>query len=88
MVPVDGAAETRFRLLEPVRQLGAEKLAGRGRHGHDAGARHTDWYLGLMDRLGAMWRAGQDQAAWPMAMRDLPNLRAAFDHLIEDGARR
>jgi predicted ATPase/class 3 adenylate cyclase/DNA-binding CsgD family transcriptional regulator len=84
LVPVDAAAETRFRLLEPVRQLGAEKLAGHG--DTDATrARHTDWYLGVMDSVGAMWRADQDQAAWPMAMRDLPNLRAAFEHLIEDG---
>ena len=82
VVPVDGTGESRFRLLEPVRQLGAEKLASTG----DTDAirtRHTDWYLELMDRLGTMWRAGQDQVAWPMAMRDLPNLRSAFEHLVE-----
>ena len=84
VVPLEATGETRFRLLEPVRQLGAEKLAGRD-DADTTRARHTDWYLGLMDRLGAMWRAGNDQAAWPMAMRDLPNLRAAFEHLAEVG---
>ena len=84
LVPVGGVDETRFRLLEPVRHLAAEKLAGRG---ETDGARHahTQWYLHSIVRLGERWRAGDDQGTWPIAARDLPNLRVAFDHLVESG---
>ena len=82
VVPIDDADETRFRLLEPVRQLAAENLAARG-DAETTRARHTEWYLGLIDRLGVLWRTGSDQAAWPIAKRELPNLRTAFDHLVE-----
>jgi DNA-binding CsgD family transcriptional regulator len=36
-----------------------------------------------MVRLGELWRSGADQVAWPVAVRELPNLRACFDQLIE-----
>ncbi len=36
-----------------------------------------------MIRLGDLWRTGGDQTAWPVAKRELPNLRACFDQLIE-----
>jgi predicted ATPase/class 3 adenylate cyclase/DNA-binding CsgD family transcriptional regulator len=84
LVPVGDVDETRFRLLEPVRHLAAEKLAGRGET-DSARHAHTQWYLELMVRLGERWRAGDDQGTWPIAARELPNLRVAFDHLIESG---
>ena len=84
LVPVGGVDETRFRLLEPVRHLAAEKLAGRGET-DSARHAHTQWYLHLIVRLGERWRAGDDQGTWPIAARDLPNLRVAFDHLVESG---
>ena len=82
LVPVDDTDETRFRLLEPVRHLAAEKLAHRGET-ESARLAHTQWYLDLIVRLGERWRAGDDQGTWPIAARELPNLRAALDHLIE-----
>jgi predicted ATPase/DNA-binding CsgD family transcriptional regulator len=84
LVPVGDADETRFRLLEPVRHLAAEKLAGRGET-DSARHAHTQWYLDLIVRLGERWRGGDDQGTWPIAARELPNLRAAFDHLVETG---
>jgi predicted ATPase/class 3 adenylate cyclase/DNA-binding CsgD family transcriptional regulator len=84
LVPVDDADETRFRLLEPVRHLAAERLARRGETG-SARRAHTQWYLDLVVRLGERWRAGDDQGTWPTAARELPNLRAAFDRLVEAG---
>ena len=84
VVPVDEGDETRFRLLEPVRQLAAEKLAARARPRPHATA-HTQWYLELFVQLGERWRAGDDQGSWPIAARELPNLQAAFDHLVETG---
>ena len=84
LVPVGDADETRFRLLEPVRHLAAEKLAGRGET-DSARHAHTQWYLDLIVRLGERWRAGDDQGTWPIAARELPNLQVAFDHLVETG---
>jgi len=84
LVPVGGVDETRFRLLEPVRHLAAENLAGRGET-DSARHAHTQWYLHLIVRLGERWRAGDDQGTWPIAARELPNLRVAFDHLVESG---
>ena len=84
LTPVDEGEESRFRLLEPVRQLAAERLAGRGETKVVRQA-HTRWYLDLMVRLSDRWRAGDDQGTWPVAARELPNLRAAFDHLVESG---
>jgi predicted ATPase/class 3 adenylate cyclase/DNA-binding CsgD family transcriptional regulator len=84
LVPVDDADETRFRLLEPVRHLAAERLARRGETG-SARRAHTQWYRDLVVRLGERWRAGDDQGTWPTAARELPNLRAAFDRLVEAG---
>jgi predicted ATPase/class 3 adenylate cyclase len=84
LVPVGDTDETRFRLLEPVRHLAAEKLASRG-ESDSARHAHTQWYLDLMVRLGQRWRAGDDQGAWPIAARELPNLRVAFDQLVESG---
>jgi predicted ATPase/class 3 adenylate cyclase/DNA-binding CsgD family transcriptional regulator len=84
LVPQDGTDESRFRLLEPVRHLAAEKLAARG-EADITRARHTEWFCELMNRLGSLWRTGSDQAAWPIAARELSNLRAAFDHLVETG---
>ena len=84
VVPLDGAEGSRFRLLEPVRQLAADKLVGRGEP-QTIRERHTEWYRSLMEQIGSLWRSGSDQTAWPMAERELPDLRAALDHLVETG---
>jgi predicted ATPase/class 3 adenylate cyclase len=84
VVAVEEAEESRFRLLEPIRQLAAEQLAARGEIDLAREA-HTQWYLDLLVGLDERWRAGDDQGTWPVAARDLPNLKAAFDRLIEDG---
>jgi predicted ATPase/DNA-binding CsgD family transcriptional regulator len=59
---------TRYRMLETVRQYGAEQLAEFGEMGH-ARARHLDWCL-----AGAAELLGQHRAGW----------RAAFDLLVDD----
>ena len=56
VVPVDEGDESRFRLLEPIRQLAAEKLAARGET-EAARDAHTQWYLELIVRLDERWRA-------------------------------
>lgn len=84
VVVIDGTEETRYRLLEPVRHFAAERLAASG---EAAVVRdwHTSWYLAVAERLGARWRGGDDQAAWPIAARELPNLVVAFEALVDHG---
>jgi predicted ATPase/class 3 adenylate cyclase/DNA-binding CsgD family transcriptional regulator len=84
VVPVDEGEESRFRLLEPVRQLAAEKLSDRGETDATRAA-HARWYFDRLVGLSDRWRAGDDQGTWPVAARELPDLKAAFDHLVETG---
>jgi integrase/recombinase XerD len=84
LVPVGDVEETRFRLLEPIRHLATERLDDRGETDSVRHA-HAHWYLDLIVRLGERWRAGDDQGTWPIAARELPNLRVAFDHLVTAG---
>lgn len=85
VVPLDGGDESRFRLLEPVRQLAAEVLAARGETDVVRRA-HTRWCLDLLVGLSERWRTGDDQGTWPVAAVELANLEAAFVDLV--GTRR
>jgi predicted ATPase/class 3 adenylate cyclase len=82
VMTADEGDEARFRVLEPVRHLAAEKLSVSGET-EAMRAAHTQWYLELIVDLSARWRAGDDQGTWPVAARELANLHVAFDHLIE-----
>jgi non-specific serine/threonine protein kinase len=82
VVSVDGGHGSRFRLLEPVRQFARGQLEEMG-DGDHIRERHTRWYVDLITDLGARWRGGDDQGTWPIAAEELPNLRLAFDHLVE-----
>jgi predicted ATPase/DNA-binding CsgD family transcriptional regulator len=78
-----GEAGSRFRMLETIRQYGAERL--------DESAaptglrdRHLQWYADLVAKLEREW-TGPDQQAWIRLMRaEHPNLRAALDHALRD----
>jgi predicted ATPase/class 3 adenylate cyclase/DNA-binding CsgD family transcriptional regulator len=72
------ARESRYRLLETVRQYGWERL-------HEAGEadlmrrRHRDWYLALAEQA-AGGLDGSDQKAWLERLEtELDNLRAALE---------
>ncbi|HET6154418.1 MAG TPA: LuxR C-terminal-related transcriptional regulator [Marmoricola sp.] len=76
-----GQSGTRLRMLEPIRQFGAERLAEGGRASlwRD---RHLHWYADLSPRMEREW-AGPDQVAWMDTMRaEHPNLRAALEHAL------
>jgi non-specific serine/threonine protein kinase len=72
----------RYRLLETMRQLGAERLtvASETARVRD---RHLSWFLDEAERAGA------DPAEWhvwfPWFYREVDNLRAALDWAIESG---
>ncbi|WP_420289413.1 ATP-binding protein [Nocardioides sp. CPCC 206347] len=77
-----GETGSRFLLLEPVRQFGAERLAELegAAHWRD---RHLAWYADLVERLDREW-VGPDQLVWMDRLRtEHPNLRAALEHALE-----
>ena len=77
-------ADARFRLLETVRRFAAEASADSG----DAGVllnRHADYYVAFALRAGAALQ-GKDDHRWSARVdRELPNVRAALQHLAASG---
>ncbi|MCL6650322.1 MAG: tetratricopeptide repeat protein, partial [Chloroflexi bacterium] len=74
--------ETRYRLLETIRQYGAEKMAGSG-EGARLQARHADWFCRLAERAERELR-GSVQGEWLRRLEiDHDNLRAALRWAVE-----
>ena len=76
--------DARYRLLEPVRQYAAARLAESGEA--DAAAdRHTDWVCGLGHEARDALRA-RDQGAWlDLLDAEHANQRAALEWLLASG---
>jgi predicted ATPase/DNA-binding CsgD family transcriptional regulator len=71
-------AQGRYRLLEPIRQFAAERLAEAG-EAEALRARHRDWYLHLAERA-VPGMIAPDQVAWFERLEaEHDNLRAALD---------
>ncbi|SDC41482.1 ATP-binding protein [Actinokineospora iranica] len=71
----------RFRMLETLREFGAEQLE---RHGDRARVArlHRDWYARLSARFAQEW-VGPDQLRWVRRLwRDHPNLRVAGEFCV------
>jgi predicted ATPase len=79
LVVLDAApAPGRYRLLETVRQYGAEKLQDAGEVG-DVRRRHRDWFLALAEQAEPELR-GPNQRIWFDRLEtEHDNLRAAFE---------
>jgi predicted ATPase/DNA-binding CsgD family transcriptional regulator len=76
--------ETRYRLLETVRQYGREKLAGSGEEA-EAGRRHADFFLGFAENA-ELELDGPDQRRWLTRLEtDHDNIRAALSFSLEEG---
>ncbi|MFJ9084479.1 ATP-binding protein [Streptomyces sp. NPDC102384] len=74
----DSEAEPRYRLLDTVREYGAEWLERVG-ESDPVRLRHRDYYRDFAQRGDQAW-IGPDQARWHADTRtELPNLRAALD---------
>jgi hypothetical protein len=83
VIPDDDPFEPRFSMLETVRVYAGERLfASPDRQ--ETHRRHTAWMLALARELlqarGADYRVARDRLD-----RDLPNLRAAVQRLLDDG---
>jgi predicted ATPase/DNA-binding CsgD family transcriptional regulator len=74
--------ETRYRLLEPIRQYARERLAARGEEA-TIRSHHATYFRTLAERAEpALW--GPDQATWLARLeRDHANLRAALKWVHE-----
>ena len=74
----------RYRLLETLRQYGADRLADAGET-ESIRERHARWFLALAERVGP----GLDDARFPAAREELgvelDNLRATADWCVEAG---
>ncbi|HET7677442.1 MAG TPA: tetratricopeptide repeat protein [Candidatus Limnocylindrales bacterium] len=78
LVTVEPAAETRYRLLETIRQYMRDRLLEAG----EAAAtqrRHRDWYLALADTAAPNFFRGPESAVWLDRLEaEHDNLRAAL----------
>ncbi|MGV9949648.1 protein kinase domain-containing protein [Rhodococcus aetherivorans] len=83
LIREEAGSVVRFRMLETLRDYGAEKL---GRSGEDLGVRrrHRDWYEALALTAEAEWISAR-QLDWIARLkREQPNLRAALEFSVED----
>jgi len=81
--PVAGS-ETRYGMLEPVRQYASEKLTESG-EGEETWRRHAAFFLDLAERATPeLW--GAEQVRWlGILERENGNLEAAISRSLEDG---
>jgi predicted ATPase/DNA-binding CsgD family transcriptional regulator len=83
----DDGRTVRYRMLETIRQYGAERLAEAGEE-RDAERRHREHYCAFLRRAAAE-EEGPDQGAWSARVRvELDNVRAALQSALhaDDGA--
>src|SRR4029077_20435707 len=82
VVAAEQGEAVRFRLLEPLRQYGHEKLQASD-EAVAARERHRDWYLALAEQAKPeLW--GTEQRAWRNRLdREYANLRAALSGCLE-----
>jgi predicted ATPase/DNA-binding SARP family transcriptional activator/DNA-binding CsgD family transcriptional regulator len=75
-------AEPRYRMLEPIRQYGRERLEQSG-SAEEVRRRHARWYLALAERAAPELR-GPSQRAWvELLEREHDDLRAAASWFLE-----
>ena len=80
--PVRG--EVRYRLLEPVRQYGRERLKGSG-EADDVLNRHASFFSALARRAGPELRKARQEEWAEQIEREYENIRAALSWVIASG---
>jgi predicted ATPase/DNA-binding CsgD family transcriptional regulator len=85
VTPMARDGESRFAILETVREFALEQLTGSGEAEIIRG-RHAVWYLALAQQSELPSRGGPEQAGWLARLEpELPNLRSALGWLEETG---
>ncbi|MGP3773294.1 LuxR C-terminal-related transcriptional regulator [Streptomyces sp. SDT5-1] len=74
----DDAAGVRYRLLDTLREYGAERLAEHP-DGHAVRVRHRDHYLELARWFEAEWAGDEQMPRFHRLLRERANLRAALE---------
>jgi predicted ATPase/class 3 adenylate cyclase len=82
LIADDDGAETRYRLLETIRQYAHEQLEGTG-EADTIQARHTEYYTTLAEDGGPHLRAAEQLAWIDRLAPELDNLRAGLDWAID-----
>ena len=78
-------SESRFRMLETVREYGLEQLETSG-EGHATRTRMATWCLALAEQAEPVDFGGDVSPAWVVRLdEELPNLRAAINWLLARG---
>jgi predicted ATPase/class 3 adenylate cyclase/DNA-binding CsgD family transcriptional regulator len=79
----DHSRAVRYRMLETIRQYGAERLKESGDQ-RDVARRHRDYYRAFVRRASAE-EEGPDQAEWAARVRlELDNVRAALQSALHE----
>ncbi|MCB5165322.1 regulator [Streptomyces bambusae] len=85
LVREDGPAGARYRMLDTVREYGAQWLAAQGEAGR-VRRRHRDWYMGLATWCELDWFSPRQQEVAALVDAELPNLRLALETCLDDPA--
>ncbi len=85
LVVADTSATTaRYRLLETIRQYGAEKLFEMDEEAAGTREAHATYYVGYVQEV-APHLTGRSQESWLTRLEEeYPNLSAAVEHLVAD----
>ncbi|ROQ62877.1 putative ATPase [Streptomyces sp. 840.1] len=78
----DSAAGTRYRMLDTVREYGAEWLTATGET-ERLRRRHRDWFLGLATWCELDWFSPRQSEVAARVESELPNLRRAMECSLE-----
>jgi predicted ATPase/DNA-binding SARP family transcriptional activator len=82
VVEVQPGVETRYRMLETIRQYAREKLAERGESGQMR-QRHLQYYLELSEEVGKELRGPEQGKLLDLLEAELDNLRLALEWSLE-----
>ncbi|MEU9012378.1 NB-ARC domain-containing protein [Streptomyces sp. NPDC048479] len=83
LIREEQGAQVRYRLLETIRQYGAERLAEAGQK-PALQQRHRDWYHQLVDRAEAEWLSPRQETWLARLQSEHANLRTALEFCLSE----
>ncbi|WP_158839636.1 ATP-binding protein [Saccharothrix deserti] len=76
----------RYRMLETIREFGAEQLEQAGEHA-ELRRKHADWYALLVDRAERDWVSPRQVDWFARLDREHPNVQTAADYFLKEPGR-